>query len=100
MVNTWKAEGNTVFWMRDANSSLEDDDLAEVLSETELYDIMGSNHCINSPKTHINQSQAIDFYLGTTDALDTVDKAGIMKFNVRIDFDHHGMFIGINQQHL
>eukprot|EP00957_Ditylum_brightwellii_P132035 10067481-Ditylum_brightwellii.AAC.1 len=75
--NTWKAERNTVFWMGDANGGLEDDDLAEVLSETELYNIMGSKHGINSPKTHINGSQAISFYLGTADALDIVDEVGV-----------------------
>eukprot|EP00957_Ditylum_brightwellii_P210129 15364599-Ditylum_brightwellii.AAC.1 len=77
----WKSKGNTVFWMGDTSGGLEDDDLAEVLSETELYSIMGSKH-------------------STTDALDTVDKAGMLKFNVGIDSDHRGMFIDINQQHL
>eukprot|EP00957_Ditylum_brightwellii_P212136 15367006-Ditylum_brightwellii.AAC.2 len=43
-----------IFFMVDANSGIADKEFGEFLAESQLYDMIGSKHAINSPKMHIN----------------------------------------------
>eukprot|EP00957_Ditylum_brightwellii_P211679 15366462-Ditylum_brightwellii.AAC.1 len=49
--------------MGDLNGSIEYTNISKMLATTELYDVMRSHHSINSPKTVINGSCAIDMML-------------------------------------
>lgn len=61
---------------------------------------MSLKHGKNSPKSHIKGSKAIDFFLGSGDAVDTVKKIGILDFTKGIMSYHRGMFCDINKQHI
>eukprot|EP00957_Ditylum_brightwellii_P170382 12968786-Ditylum_brightwellii.AAC.1 len=65
-----------------------------------LYDMMGAKHGINSPKTHINGKDAIDYILGTADAQEKITNIGMLELDMGIDSDHRGIFCDINKYHL
>ena len=99
-INTWKQEGNKILWMGDLNRGLEDNDVAEIIERTELYDIIGAIHGDTKINSHITGSRQIDFFLGTQGIVETVEKTGILPFYIGIDSDHRGMFCDIDKHQL
>eukprot|EP00957_Ditylum_brightwellii_P160227 12198633-Ditylum_brightwellii.AAC.1 len=60
-LDQWREARSEIFLMIDANSGIADKEFGEFLTESQLYDMTGAKHGINSPKMHINGSKAIDF---------------------------------------
>lgn len=86
--------------MGDLNGGMEDDDVASIIDQTELYEIMGAKHGDVKINTQINGSRQIAFFLGTQGIVEAVKKARILPFYDLIDSDHRGMFIDINKHQL
>eukprot|EP00957_Ditylum_brightwellii_P140003 10668471-Ditylum_brightwellii.AAC.1 len=74
LIRKWKKEGAEVALMVDFNSTLEDNDLAEFLTESGMINLMGLKHDNTSPNTHINGSQAICFLLETPRLAECITK--------------------------
>lgn len=47
----WVNRGNEVLWIGNAKGGIKDEDLGEILSTTEMYNIMGAIYGCNTPKT-------------------------------------------------
>ena len=61
--------------MGDLNGGMEDDDVAEIMERTELYDKIGAIHGNTKINSHITGSRQIDFFLGTQGIVETVELA-------------------------
>ena len=99
-INEWKKDGNEILWMGDLNGGMDDNDVADIMDQTELYEIFGAKHGDVKINTHIHGSKQIDFFLGTQALTESVEKAGILPFYDSIDSDHRGMYIDINKHQL
>eukprot|EP00957_Ditylum_brightwellii_P146858 11179898-Ditylum_brightwellii.AAC.1 len=86
--------------MVDANSNIIDKGFGEFLAESQLYDMTGAKHRINSPKMHIKGSKEMDFLCGTEEVIGTVVKIGMLKLFENIASDHQGQFCDLNKKHL
>ena len=86
--------------MGDLNGGMDDNDVADIMDQTELYEIFGAKHGDVKINTHIHGSKQIDFFLGTQALTESVEKAGILPFYDSIDSDHRGMYIDINKHQL
>eukprot|EP00957_Ditylum_brightwellii_P158486 12063584-Ditylum_brightwellii.AAC.1 len=62
-IRKWKEGRYNVFFMSDLNGSIKDTGISKMLATNKLYGVMQSHHGVNSPKTFINGSCAIDTIL-------------------------------------
>eukprot|EP00957_Ditylum_brightwellii_P027032 2044481-Ditylum_brightwellii.AAC.1 len=96
----WRQEGNIVYLGIDANSNINNRELSKFVVEATLYDLVGAKHSKGVSNTHINRSRAVDSLFGSEDAVDPVEKVGMLAFNAGIDLGHHAFVLDINQHHL
>eukprot|EP00957_Ditylum_brightwellii_P180231 13729837-Ditylum_brightwellii.AAC.1 len=68
---TWKEEEEVILLV-DANSGLEDKELAPYVTKTGLYDDIRGMYGIDTPNIQSSSSEAIDFILCTSDAIQTM----------------------------
>ena len=73
-------DGNNIIWIGDANGSLEDNEINEIVNKARLHNFMGLKHDSYTPKTFIKGSKPIDWILGTCDAIE-MRKNQMLKFN-------------------
>eukprot|EP00957_Ditylum_brightwellii_P097427 7420479-Ditylum_brightwellii.AAC.1 len=86
-IETWAKHG-TVILICDTNSGLTDKDCVPFVSSSQVFDLIGGQHGIETPSLHIHGSRAILFRLGTAGATDTLEASGMFYFNKGITSDH------------
>eukprot|EP00957_Ditylum_brightwellii_P057823 4385120-Ditylum_brightwellii.AAC.1 len=96
LTGKWKKEGAEVALMVNFNSNLEDNDLAEILAESGMINLMESKHGITSPNTQISGSQAIYFLFGTPKLAECINKIGMLAFHNGITSDQHLLCYNFN----
>eukprot|EP00957_Ditylum_brightwellii_P130940 9987696-Ditylum_brightwellii.AAC.1 len=74
-IETWAKHGKVIL-LCDANSGLTDKDFAPFVSSSQVFDLIGGRHGINTPHSYINGSRAILFGLGTAGATDALEASG------------------------
>eukprot|EP00957_Ditylum_brightwellii_P204626 15340178-Ditylum_brightwellii.AAC.1 len=80
LVKQWKAQGAKFALVMDANVGLEEKALGELITTTEIYDLMSSHHGHQSSNTHMDRSNTIEFIFGTKGILGATEKVGMLKF--------------------
>jgi len=98
-IKEWRKDSEVIV-MADANANLTDNDWANFMNNGELYDILGTQHGHNTPKTYIRGSNTIDFILGTKGIMKTVAKTGMLPFNWGILSDHRGLWVDLDVSQL
>lgn len=78
--------------MGDLNGGIDDNDIAEIMVPTGLYNIIGAHDGSVIQKKHINGLRQINFFLGSLEVIDVVRKVRMLPFDMGIDWDHRGMF--------
>eukprot|EP00957_Ditylum_brightwellii_P033585 2545799-Ditylum_brightwellii.AAC.1 len=86
-IETWAKNGKVIL-LCNANAGLTDKDFAPFVSSSQVFDLTGGRHGIETPHSHINGSRAILFGLGTADATDALEANGMFCFNKGITSDH------------
>eukprot|EP00957_Ditylum_brightwellii_P135134 10302657-Ditylum_brightwellii.AAC.1 len=74
-IKTWAKHGKVTL-LCDANSALTDKDFAPCVSSSQVFNLIGGRHGINTPHLHINGSRAILSGLGTAGATDALEASG------------------------
>jgi hypothetical protein len=95
-IEAWANHGEVIL-LCDANSGLTDKDFAPFVSSSQVFDLIGGRHGVDTPHTHINGSRAILFGLGTAGATDALEASGMFCFNKGITSDHRGFFLDFNR---
>eukprot|EP00957_Ditylum_brightwellii_P097847 7451531-Ditylum_brightwellii.AAC.1 len=72
LIKTW-AKHSKVILLYDANSGLTDKDFVPFVSSSQVFDLIGGIHGIETPHSHINGSRAILYRLGTAGATDALE---------------------------
>eukprot|EP00957_Ditylum_brightwellii_P003797 288423-Ditylum_brightwellii.AAC.1 len=83
-----KREGAEVCLMVDANKGIDDKAFGDLIAATEMYDIIGAHHGINTPNTHLHGRKAIGFICRTRGELEATEQTGALKFYNGIFSDH------------
>eukprot|EP00957_Ditylum_brightwellii_P013175 995082-Ditylum_brightwellii.AAC.1 len=91
LLKQWK-HGGKVLLLVDANSGLDEKDFTLFVSETELCNVMGGTHSIDTPNTHAEGSKTINFMLCSPNMLSMIKKCGMLWFYDGIHSDHRGIF--------
>ena len=86
--------------MVDANSGLDAKDFGPFVAKIGLCDIIGGTHGIDTPNTHAEGSQAIDFMLATPNIMNMIKRSGMLRFYDGIHSDHRGIYVDLNILHL
>eukprot|EP00957_Ditylum_brightwellii_P191474 14577746-Ditylum_brightwellii.AAC.1 len=86
-IETWAKHGEVIL-LCDTNSGLTDKDFVPFVSSSQVFDLIGGRHGVNTPHYHINGSRAILFGLGTAGATVTLEASGMFCFNKGITSDH------------
>eukprot|EP00957_Ditylum_brightwellii_P181912 13858982-Ditylum_brightwellii.AAC.1 len=83
-----KIEGAEVCLMVDANEGIDDKAFGDLIAATEMNNIIGAYHGINTPNTHLCGRKAIGFICGTCGVLEATEQTGALKFYGGIFSDH------------
>eukprot|EP00957_Ditylum_brightwellii_P189036 14390646-Ditylum_brightwellii.AAC.1 len=86
-IETWAKQGKVIL-LCNTHSGLTDKEFAPFVSSSQVFDLIGGRHGINTPHLHINESRAILFGLGTAGATNTLEASGMFCFNEGITSDH------------
>ncbi|KAI2498645.1 hypothetical protein MHU86_15822 [Fragilaria crotonensis] len=88
--------GNCVIIMLDANSTIDDKELATFVASCGLHDC---HSLAPSPSTYIGSSdRRIDFIFGCDEALQLVIRSGILAYTEGPQSDHRGLYVDISHE--
>ncbi len=99
MIQQHKKDGEVIVMM-DANSRLTEKHMEQLLTKTNMYDMMGYKHNTHTPTTYIRGTNTIDFIIATANVLPTICKAGMLGFNDTIQSDHRGLWLDLNYKQM
>ena len=77
--------------MIDANTSILDHKLQQILRSVKLYDLLAARSGTNRPNTYIRGKHTIDFIFSTENVYNSMQYAGMLPFNTGIISDHRAL---------
>ena len=81
--------------MADANYPLTEVHFSKFITDTGLFDVLGSKHDMEIPQTYNWGTQKIDHTLGALDIIQAVRKCGILRSKDSINSNHRGLCLDI-----
>eukprot|EP00957_Ditylum_brightwellii_P070049 5320168-Ditylum_brightwellii.AAC.1 len=86
-IETWAKQGKVIL-LCGTNFGLTDKDFVPFVSASQVFDLIGGRHGVNTPHTHINGSRAILFGLGAAGGTDALEASNMFCYNKGITSDH------------
>ena len=96
----WTNKKYEIILMIDANSSLTHPQLQNIINHSQLYDLLGATHGIDSPNTYIRGNKTIDFLFGTKGVKHSMTQCGMLSFNDGVLSDHRALWMDLKHTNL
>eukprot|EP00957_Ditylum_brightwellii_P122260 9323424-Ditylum_brightwellii.AAC.1 len=100
LINKWKEKDADIILMVGTNEGLDEKALGELILFAGMYNLMSTNHGLDTPNTHIKGSKALEYIFGAPNVLSATARIGMLKFHDGIPSDHCAIIADIHLKQL